>query len=153
MSISAEFVEGMLTFVRPDGDYLDTPWDAPLDSEAFNLICDKTLENAKAFMADFNLPLREYLAEKVLDAYKTWIMTPADDANPASVRAEHQFKLWLRLLSDLAGSPNFTFYLRDDGTVCFEVEPLPDPELVAKFMIQSALLVEGIRSDARREVR
>jgi hypothetical protein len=153
MSISTEFVEGMLTFVRPNGDYLDTPWDAPLDNETFNSVCAKTLECAKAFVADFNLPLREYLAEKVLDAYKTWIMTPADDANPASAEADHNFQVWLRLLADLANSPNFTYYLKDDGTVHFEVEPLPDPEFLAKFMIQSALLVEGIRSDARREAR
>ncbi|MBL0407612.1 hypothetical protein JKG68_27210 [Microvirga aerilata] len=153
MSISTEFVEGMLTLVRPNGDYLETPWEAPLDNETFNSVCAKTLERAKVFVADFNLSLRDYLVEKALDAYVTWIKTPADDANPASVEADQLLKIWLRVLSDFAGSPNFTFYLRDDGTVNFEVEPLPDREVVAKFMIQSALLVEGIRNIAHREVR
>jgi hypothetical protein len=95
------------------------------------------------------LSLREYLAEKVLGAYRAYAMGTDDETDPANIAADNQLKVWLKLFSDEVGSPNFTVYVSGGGVKRINVEPLPDPEEIGKVLSGAARTLESIKNDAK----
>jgi hypothetical protein len=146
---STEYVSGMLTLLAHNGEPFDIAWEAPLHDETFNSVTESVLEHSKTFVTTFGLPLREYLAEKVLDAYMAYAMGTVDETDPANIEVDNQLKVWLKLFSDEVGSPNFTFCVSGGGVEHINVEPLPDPKEVGKVLSHAARMMETIKNDAK----
>jgi hypothetical protein len=149
MNPSTEYVSGMLTLVAHNGESFDIEWEAPLYDETFNSVTESVLQHCKTFVITFRLPLRDYLAEQVLDAYRAYAMGTDDETDPVNIAADNELKVWLKLVSDEVGSPNFTFCASGSGVEHISVEPLPDPEEVGRVLARAAMMSESLKSDTK----
>ena len=149
MFTCSEYVSGVLTLVAHNGASFNIEWEAPLHDKTFNSVTEGVLEHSKTFVTTFGLPLREYLAEKVLGAYTAYAMGTGDGTDPANIEADNQLKVWLKLFSDEVGSPNFTFCVSGGGVKRINVEPRPDSEGDTKVTDRAAMMFESIKHDAK----
>jgi hypothetical protein len=149
MYTSTDYVSGTLTLVAHNGESFDIGWDAPLHDETFNSVTESALEHSTTFVTTFGLPLRDYLAEKVLDAYMSYAMGTDDDTDPANIEADNELKVWLKLFAGEVGSPNLTFCVSGSGVEHISVEPLPDPEELWKVLSGGAMMLASVKNAAK----